>query len=689
MRTLKYLSLILAIAIISALFPVSALAAYDMPYYIIVDCSNNITTVYSALNQSVVRQMICSTGTARTPTVQGTFTMPKKWKKTDRTEWSPLIEGYGKYASRIKGSYLFHSFMYDKPDEAAVNWESYAAMGTSASHGCIRLYLDDAKWIMENCLPGTKVKIYTGEERNEYLKVLLYEQTYSIDSGLTYAEFLSMASSEDELGYSSEGEAVTALQQRMAELGLYAGAVDGYYGALMVDSVKALQELLGLEVTGVADQQFIAIINSSAAPTSNISALSEGMTGPAVVNLQQTLAALGLYKGRITGEYDAATVESVKSFQAAVGYEADGVATPGLIQDMLSSLEHLNNVYAGTGFTIEYEEVSETIGVISSSKRLNVRAKKSTESSIVDRLDPGTEVKVISSDDGWSLISVGSTEGYVRTSFLDISNVTLQRPRYAAAENNALQLPALTYADNTALSEKIMYGTVNTKDRVWLREAPDPESELVFMLSPGNICEIVSINGDWAYIEYGGKNGFTQAKYFDILSTARLTGAYAEVGAYVVEPAPVVETEMVMVIAEDGAALMSTASDAGEVIAQLEPGSRAEIIFESTSWTQIKTDFGTGYIANDAFMTGTAAELDAYAAESFAPAVITATVNTFSDASLNLRSEPSSEGEVLCSIENGTKIVVLSAEGEWTNVEYNGVTGYVMSAYIQIDSDIN
>lgn len=687
MRILKYLSLVLTLVIISALFPVSALA-YDMPYYIIVDCSNNITTVYSALDQSIIRQMICSTGTARTPTVQGTFTMPEKWKKTDRTEWSPLIEGYGKYASRIKGSYLFHSFMYDEPDEAAVNWESYAAMGTSASHGCIRLYLDDAKWIMENCLPGTKVKIYTGEERNEYLKVLLYEQTYSIDSGFTYAEFLSMASSEDELGYSSEGEAVTALQQRMAELGLYAGAIDGFYGALMVDSVKALQQMLGTEVTGVADQKFISFINSPAAPSSNISILSEGMTGPAVEKLQNTLAALGIYTGAITGEYDAATADSVMSFQAALGYDPDGIATPGLIQDMLASLYHLNNVYAGTGFTIEYDDVNETIGTIASSKRLNVRAKKSTESSIVDRLDPGTEVKVVSSDDGWSLINVGDTEGYVRTAFLELSEITLQRPRYAAAENNAAQLPALTYAENTALSEKIIYGTVNTKDRVWLREAPVPESELVFMLSPGNICEIVSINGDWAYIEYGGKNGFTQAKYFDITSTARLTGEYAEPGAYVVEPAPIVEPVMAMVTAEDGAALMATASDSGDIVAQLEPGTRAEIIFESTTWTQIKTDFGTGYIANDSFMTGTVYELDAYAAENFAPAVITAIVNTGSDASLNLRAEPTSEGEVLCELENGAELVVVSAEGEWAHVEYEGLNGYVMSAYILTNSNI-
>lgn len=687
-NTIRYLALVVSLILITCSLPFSAaLAAYDMPYYIIVDCSNNITTVYSSLDNSVVRQMICSTGTARTPTVQGTFTMPEKWKETDRTEWSPLIEGYGKYASRIKGSYLFHSFMYDAPDESAVNWESYAAMGTSASHGCIRLYLDDAKWIMNNCLPGTKVKIYTGEEPHEYLKVLLYEQTYTIDSGITYAEFLSMASAEGELGYSSEGEEVTALQQRMAELGLYAGDIDGFYGALLVDSVKAVQALTGLEVTGVADSAFIEMINSSDAPSSNISPLCEGMSGPAVVTLQKTLAALGLYNGSANGEFDAATTESVMSFQSALGYESTGIATAALQQDMLDSLEYLHTEYAATGFTIEYDEVVNLVATITSSKRLNVRAKKSTESTIIDRLDPGTEVQVVEVDGGWTEISIGDTNGYVRSSYLDTREVAVKKPRYAPTSSASARLPILTYGDNSALSEPVMYGTVNIDERVWLREAPDPESELVFMLSPGNICEIVSINGDWAYIEYGGKYGFTQVNYFDILHTARLTGEYAEAGSSVIEADGSDGKIMAMIISEEGAPLMSAASDTADVITTLNAGERADIIFQSTSWTQLKTDLGTGYVANEAIMTGAAAELDAYAAENFAPETIEAVVCTGSDASLNMRVSPSSEAEVICELENGSVVSIISDDGEWAQIEYSGNTGYVMRRYILADGE--
>ena len=52
--------------------------------------------------------------------------------------------------------------------------------------------------------------------------------------------------------------------------------------------------------------------------------------------------------------------------------------------------------------TIEYDEVVNLVATITSSKRLNVRAKKSTENTIIDRLDPGTEVQVVEVDGGWT-----------------------------------------------------------------------------------------------------------------------------------------------------------------------------------------------------------------------------------------------------------------------------------------------
>jgi len=707
MRTLRILSIAILMALLAGCMLPAASAEYSMPYYIIVDCTNNIVTVYSAEDQSVVRQMICSTGTARFQTIQGTFTMSKNTRKTDRTEWSKLIGGYGKYASRIKGNFLFHSFMYDAPDMDAVNWESYAAMGTNASHGCIRLYLDDAKWIMDNCLPGTKVKIYTGEEPMEYVKVRLYEQTFTIDSGMTYEEYLCMATEDGELGYTSEGEDVKALQLRMAELGLYPGKIDGYYGAEMVYAVEDLQALLDLPVTGVVDSEFSAFIFSDECPSSNISTLYEGMNGPAVATLQRTLAALGLYDGEIDGVFDAETTESVKLFQRALNYKDDGIATPSLQQDMIESIIYLENKFGAAGYTVTFIESPYYTGVIASSQRLNMRAKKSTDSSVIHRLEPGTEVRILEYDDSWAKISYDGDIGYVRTSYLTITEATYRTPEYTAAVSGT-PYPKLVYGENEAISRRYTYGIVNINERVKLREAPNTDAELVFMLSPGNICELVSINDGVAYVYYGGKFGYTYSKYFDQIGTAKLTGDFAVPGSLMTDPEAVVNAKMALVANPAGANIHSTASASSDVIATVASEEKLEIIFESTSWVQVLTGEGIiGYISKSDVVIGTESQLDEYIVNGIPVPTPEPTAEPEEEPAdepaehemgvvdlgpgntLNLRDAASTDSNVIVEIPAGTSLTILSDEGEWLLVQYGDKTGYVSSQYImRLPADI-
>jgi len=74
-----------------------------------------------------------------------------------------FIQGdvYGKYACRITGHILFHSVPYEKKDKSTLEWWEYDKLGTKASLGCIRLTVQDAKWIYDNCVPGTKIEFYS------------------------------------------------------------------------------------------------------------------------------------------------------------------------------------------------------------------------------------------------------------------------------------------------------------------------------------------------------------------------------------------------------------------------------------------------------------------------------------------------------------------------------------------------
>lgn len=105
----------------------------------------------------LVRSMICSTGTVSNPTPYGTFTAggpAGKWYYFQK------FDCWAQYAYRIDGPYLFHSVLYSEKDESTLRQGSVSNLGKRASRGCVRLKVEDAKWIYNNCPAGTTVVVY-------------------------------------------------------------------------------------------------------------------------------------------------------------------------------------------------------------------------------------------------------------------------------------------------------------------------------------------------------------------------------------------------------------------------------------------------------------------------------------------------------------------------------------------------
>lgn len=94
----------------------------------------------------------CSTGTNLSPTTRGIF------KLADRGEWfySHRLASGAKYWIRFNGHYLFHSTPMDKNKRSIISED---IVGEKRSNGCVRLLLDDIKWIYDNILDGTTVVI--------------------------------------------------------------------------------------------------------------------------------------------------------------------------------------------------------------------------------------------------------------------------------------------------------------------------------------------------------------------------------------------------------------------------------------------------------------------------------------------------------------------------------------------------
>ena len=131
------------------------------PYKLVVDVSDQRVYIYQWNGSSFgtcIKEMICSTGMkgASTETPLGTFQMDGP-TGTGEWYWFSSYKCYAKWASRIVGGILFHSVIYSKGK--VLNKTSVRKLGKRASHGCIRLTVEDAQWIYENCPSGTTVVI--------------------------------------------------------------------------------------------------------------------------------------------------------------------------------------------------------------------------------------------------------------------------------------------------------------------------------------------------------------------------------------------------------------------------------------------------------------------------------------------------------------------------------------------------
>ena len=144
------------------LFSVSAMMSdeYIFPYKIGVSIEDQRVYVYawdgSGYNEQVHR-FKCSTGVNGSDTPTGTY---QAGGRVTMDEWYYFeqYDCYAKYAFRIVGGILFHSVLFNSrkqgPTSGSVN-----NLGRKASHGCVRLAVDDARWIFENCPVGTTVVI--------------------------------------------------------------------------------------------------------------------------------------------------------------------------------------------------------------------------------------------------------------------------------------------------------------------------------------------------------------------------------------------------------------------------------------------------------------------------------------------------------------------------------------------------
>jgi peptidoglycan hydrolase-like protein with peptidoglycan-binding domain len=130
-----------------------------------------------------------------------------------------------------------------------------------------------------------------------------------------------------------------ALQQALADVGRYAGAIDGVYGPMTVAAVEDLQQANELPVTGAVDKATADALQAELETVGGAAAQQSVATAAAV---QQTLALAGFWEGPVDGAWTPELTEALQEFQVALGVEPTGTvdaATLAAVEKAISELQ--------------------------------------------------------------------------------------------------------------------------------------------------------------------------------------------------------------------------------------------------------------------------------------------------------------------------------------------------------------
>jgi peptidoglycan hydrolase-like protein with peptidoglycan-binding domain len=134
--------------------------------------------------------------------------------------------------------------------------------------------------------------------------------------------------------------AVTLVQERLRQAGLYSGRPDGVWGPDSQAALERFQQGRGLQVSGQLNQATAATLGlgpsellaagptAGPAPGTPAAMATDPLSPGAVRNIQMRLKAMNFYRGPIDGAWGAGTQSAIERFQQGRGLQATGQVNP-------------------------------------------------------------------------------------------------------------------------------------------------------------------------------------------------------------------------------------------------------------------------------------------------------------------------------------------------------------------------
>lgn len=284
-----------------------------------------------------------------------------------------------------------------------------------------------------------------------------------------------------------------------------------------------------------------------------------------------------------------------------------------------------------------------------SASTLNMRKDASMESPVLLEIPRGETVIVTETGDDWCHVRYHGVTGFCVTHYLSLG----------VNGGDAARQTAVVATESGPLN---------------LRASASVNAAVLTTIPRGQTVSVFKEENGWCLVSYNGKTGYVMAQFL----RQQPVPAATPVPTATPIPQPVLPAFATVTTPEGSLNLRRSADQNGDILTRIPQSETVPVLALSGAWTQVSYNGKTGYVMS-AFLTYGFTEQPSDAPE---PETALYAKVTTEEGSLNLRKRASSGASILARIPQGELIEVTASGERWSQVVYNGKTGYVRTAFL-------
>ena len=316
---------------------------------------------------------------------------------------------------------------------------------------------------------------------------------------------------------------------------------------------------------------------------------------------------------------------------------------------------------------------------------LNLRASASQNSKILARIPQNAHLVVVESGSRWCRVWYNGTYGYVMTQFLSPHKMPTLQPGVTPSPT-----PVVTMAPGSPSGQLAYVNTVTGS--LNMRAQANGGAKVVRRIPEKAAFTVITYGANWCYAWYNGTSGYVMTKFVRLANaTAAPSGTPRPATAVTPSPEPL-NGSKARVNTTGGSLNMRSAATTSSSRVRLIPNKTViDIVTYGKEWCYARYDGSSGYVMTKFLVLGSGVNKSGSGSTAATPAP-TVPVSSGSlkyaqvvtgSGGLNLRKGPGTGYGRITIIPKNGYVTVLNEGLIWTQVNYNGITGYVMTVYLK------